>query len=169
MRRTFDPTARPLRRLCVGAALWAAALGLAACGESAEERLERVSRELAGVRAGLASAQQQTKQREQAFERAKTELEQARSAQREAELALAEAENRVDLHGVDDLIFRLVQERLLEDSDLERVAIRATVARGVVTLDGQVPSATLRDRALGIAQTTPGVSRVSDSIRVEER
>ena len=157
------------RRAARRALLVAAALALGSCGESPEQRLERVSLELEGVRSAALRAQQHAQQREQSFERAKAELEQARKAQREAELALAEAESRVDLRGVDDLIFRLVQERLLEDKDLEGVAIRASVARGVVTLEGEVPSASLRERALGIAQTTTGVSRVRDSIRVEAR
>ncbi len=151
------------------AGLLALVCALAACGEDPEERLERVSQELAGVRAALDRAQQRSQEKEQAFERAKGELEDARRALHEAELELAQAETRVDLRGLDDLIFRLVQERLLDDGDLERVAIRASVARGVVTLEGAVPSAALRDRALGIAQTTPGVSRVRDSIRIEKR
>jgi osmotically-inducible protein OsmY len=143
-----------------------AALAAAACGESPEERLERVTRELADVRAAHAQAEQRTAERERVFERDRQELEAARRAEREAELALAEAEKRVDLRGLDDLIFRLVQERLLDDEDLERAAIRARVERGVVTLEGSAPSAALRDRAIGIAQTTAGVSRVKDSIRV---
>jgi hypothetical protein len=82
-----------------------AGFALAACGESPEERLERVTRELAGVRASLARAEQLRAEREQSFERAKQELEVARGAEREAALALAEAEQRVDLRGLDDLTF----------------------------------------------------------------
>jgi osmotically-inducible protein OsmY len=73
----------------------------------------------------------------------------------------------VDRSATDDVLFRTVQKRLLEDDDLSNVAIAARVSKGVVTLSGSVPNAKLRDRALEIARTTPGAGHVESRIEVQ--
>ena len=79
---------------------------------------------------------------------------------------LAQREAVVNRSATDAVIFRAVQKRLLEDDDLSEVAIAARVSKGVVTLSGSVPNAKLRDRALEIARTTPGVGGVESVIEV---
>lgn len=52
------------------------------------------------------------------------------------------------------------------DDALEHVDVDVKVNKNVVTISGDVPSATLRDRVLRIARETEGVSRVVDRMRV---
>lgn len=52
------------------------------------------------------------------------------------------------------------------DDALEHVDVDVKVNRNVVTITGDVPSTTLRDRVLRIARETEGVSRVVDRMRV---
>ncbi|MFI5216583.1 MAG: BON domain-containing protein [Candidatus Limnocylindria bacterium] len=60
----------------------------------------------------------------------------------------------------------MIQKQLLDDDDLEEVAISARVEHGVVTLSGVVPEAELRERAVKLAESVPGVVSVQDRIQV---
>ena len=101
-----------------------------------------------------------------AFDSAEQALAEARATLREAEARVADAEQQVGRHAQDPVLFRLVQKRLLEDGDLEDVAIVASVDEGVVTLSGQVPDANQRDRAVELARSIPGVVSVDSRIHV---
>ena len=100
------------------------------------------------------------------MEQARAALEEALGEQGEAEVRLAEAQSQVSLYATDDVLFRTIQKRLLEDGSLEGVAISAQVQDGVVLLAGDVPDEELRDRALEIARSVPGSLAVESRIRV---
>ncbi|MCG8591525.1 MAG: BON domain-containing protein [Proteobacteria bacterium] len=151
---------------------WFLATALAATvavGCSTDERqaeLEAASAELAEARAERQEMLERVAERRAAAEAAAQEL-----AAAEAELAavderLTAAVHRVDEHATDGLLFRSVQRQLLEDAALEDVAIAASVENGVVTLAGIVANADQRDRALEIANATPGVVRVEERIQI---
>ena len=72
----------------------------------------------------------------------------------------------MSLSATDDVLFRTVQSRLLEDDELESVAISAIVKEGVVTLSGVVPGTELREHALEIVRSTPGVASVESQIEL---
>ena len=57
----------------------------------------------------------------------------------------------------DAALFRSVQRRLLDDEELEDLAVAAEAAKGVITLRGTVPDQETRARAEEIARATPGV------------
>ena len=63
------------------------------------------------------------------------------------------------------LLFRAVQQRLLEDDQLDSVAVAATVSDGVVVLSGSVEDADQRDRAVAITREIPGVEGVESRIQ----
>lgn len=148
------------------------ALGLvlaAGCGgDDREARLQVATQAVTEARERVEEARQAVADKEAAVEQAEAELFEAREELREAKLSLGEAEAQVDLHATDALLFRAVQKRLLEDRRLENVGVAARVRQGVVTLSGRVPDASLRDRALDVARTTPGVSEVRSEIEVEK-
>jgi osmotically-inducible protein OsmY len=148
------------------ALLLALALGVGCGGDPEEKRLAELGQELGALREGLAESRALVGEREAAAKAAQDALAQARSALRESESRIAQIEKEIGAHASDDVLFRLVQKRLLEDDTLESVAIKARVERGVVTLSGVVPKAKLRDRALEIAQGVPGVVSVQDRIEV---
>jgi osmotically-inducible protein OsmY len=140
---------------------------LACGGSDPEANLEQASRAVEEARAEVAKDREAVQALESEVQEAQQRLADARSVLREAESELARRETAVDRSATDDVLFRTVQKRLLEDDDLSNVAIAARVSKGVVTLSGSVPNAKLRDRALEIARTTPGAGNVESRIEVQ--
>jgi osmotically-inducible protein OsmY len=139
----------------------AAVLALAACGgNEAEEELEEASRGLAKAREAVGEARREVEERQAEVKAAQEELAAAREGLREAQEQLSGFEAKVDLSATDVVLFRSVQKRLLDDGALEDVAIAARVDKGAVSLSGTVPDAELRDRAVEIVRSTPGVTSV---------
>ena len=129
------------------AAISAGAL-LLGCGSSDPEvDLERASKAADETRSEVEIAAEKVKQREADVKQAQAKLVEARAALRKIEEELAKREAKVDRSATDEVLFRAVQKRLLEDGDLASVAIAAHVNNGLVTLSGNVPDAKLRDRA----------------------
>ncbi len=156
-----------MRSIWILVGLGTALVALACGGSDQEANLEQASQALAEARAQVAKDQESVQVRESEAQEAQKRLADARSALREAESELARRESAVDRSATDDLLFRTVQKRLLEDDDLSNVAIAARVSKGVVTLSGSVPNAKLRDRALEIARETPGAGNVESRIEVQ--
>lgn len=162
------------RRRRVGGALALAALltlgGLGGCGggDSEVEKLMAASEELARAQEELARAEEEVQKAEAAFEEAQAALDAARARASEARQAVADAEAQVDQQATDDVIFRAVQLRLLEDRRLRNRAVRAEVDGGIVTLTGRVRTREEAERALEIARQTPGVRDVTSRLEVFE-
>jgi len=155
------------RRRAVRLAPLFAALVLAACGgDSERERLERAAKALSAAQHDVARAREDVAAKQAEADAANASLEAARSRLADAESRLASASSSEDLRVSDDVIFRSVQERLLEDRRLRDVAVRAAVTQGTVVLSGRVPDEKLRERALEIARDTPGVVNVDSQIEV---
>jgi osmotically-inducible protein OsmY len=153
-----------LKAILVGLAT---ALAVLACGGSDPEvDLEQASQAVEEARVQVEKARETVETRESEVKEAEERLSEARSALREAESEFAQREAVVNRSATDAVLFRAVQKRLLEDGDLSKVAIAARVSKGVVTLFGSVPNAKLRDQAVEIARTTPGVSSVESRIEV---
>lgn len=156
--------ARFLPLLLAGALLCAAPL--AGCGDSEEAKIEALTKELGTLREGLAESRAQVAEREATAKTAQDALATARGEQRESERRIAEIEKELGTHATDPVLFRMVQKELLDDDDLEDVAISARVERGVVTLSGVVDEEKLRERAVKLAESVPGVVSVQDRIQV---
>ena len=141
-------------------------VALAGCGSDPEADLEQASQAVEEARAKVEEARETVEARESEVKEAQQRLAEARSVLREAESEFAQREALVDRSATDAVLFRAVQKRLLEDDDLSEVAIAARVSKGVVTLSGSVPDAKLRDQAVEVARTTPGVGSVESRIEV---
>ena len=68
--------------------------------------------------------------------------------------------------GSDDAIERDVKNKLAADPELHAADVDVDVEDGVVTLSGHLDTAELRDKAVRIAQTVVGVTRVTDELGV---
>lgn len=66
----------------------------------------------------------------------------------------------------DEALTALVQSRFGDDASLKGASIEVTAKDGVLLLDGAVPTAAAKQRALSIARGTDGVVQVVDRIRV---
>jgi osmotically-inducible protein OsmY len=131
-----------------------------------EEALRKASAALAEREAVLEGARAELELSEAAAASAEEARERAVQAVRDAEQRKRAAEDEVAEHASDDVLFRTVQRRLLEERALDGVAIAAEVSGRVVTLSGTVHDAELRDLAVSLAAETPGVADVRSQIRV---
>jgi len=151
------------------AMLAAAALPLVvlACGEpDPEKALEEASAELASAREVLAAADGDINELRARMRELETQLTDAERVRREAQRHVNEAETLVTERASDDVLFRAVQRRLLEDSKLADAAVTARVSSRVVTLTGEVANDALRKRAIAVAEAAPGVAQVVSELRV---
>lgn len=151
----------------IGFALLAALLAFACSGSDPEADLADATNALAKARAEFEQAEKTVATRETEVDEAKQRLVLARTALREVESRLRERETAVTQTATDDVLFRAVQMRLLEDDRLENAAIAASVSGGSVTLSGTVANGKQRDRAIAVAKETPGVARVESRIEVQ--
>ena len=166
MSRIRNERARAPARARFRACLVAGLLALS-CGANDEEaRLEALNQELGSLREALPELRDRITNREAAAQSAQDELADARGRLRKSEKRIAEIEKEIGSQATDPLLFRMVQTQLLEDDELENVAITARVERGVVTLSGVVPKEDLRDRAVKLAESVPGVVSVQNRIQV---
>jgi hyperosmotically inducible protein len=67
----------------------------------------------------------------------------------------------------DGAITTTVKTKLVADSGLKGFGISVTTFKGQVTLSGEVKSASERKKAVKIAQTTKGVRKVVNKIKVQ--
>jgi len=147
----------------------ALSLGLAACGEpDPEEALEEASAELARAREVLTEAEGDVDGIRAKMRELEEKLADSERVRREAERHVNEAEALVTERASDDVLFRAVQRRLLEDPELADVAVTAGVASRVVTLRGVVATEALRERAVAVAKAAPGVAKVIDELQTSQ-
>lgn len=150
------------------------AIGLVSCvwilacgGDDPLAELEAAHEAVAEARLEVEEAEQEVEERRAAVQAAERELAEAEGELEAARDRLAAKESQVDLTASDAALFRTIQKRLLEDDELEDVAISARIDRGIAFLYGRVPSAELRDHAVEIAESTPGISSVESRIELE--
>ncbi len=137
-----------------------------ACGEDPEERFRDAIETLETAQEAEEQARSRVAERQEEADAAHRRLVDAQAELVEAESGVAEAQQTLAALATDDVLFRAVQSRLLEDRSLRDVAVAARVDAGVVTLSGSVPSAELAARARELAAATPGVIGVRSQIAV---
>jgi osmotically-inducible protein OsmY len=144
--------------------LMLAVLAGSGCGD---DGLEAVSAQLTEIESEVDQARIEVERRDAEASQAGDALERAREALEEAEQRFADASERVAKAASDAVVFRAVQQRLLDDGDLEGVAISARVQRRTVTLEGSVPSEALKLRAQEVASGATGVETVINQITID--
>jgi len=142
------------------------ALGLACAEPDPEAALEEASAELETARSELSGADAGVREIRHKMRELEEQLADAERIRREAQRYVSEAEALVTERASDDVLFRAVQRRLLEDSALADAAVTAHVSARIVTLRGEVGSARLRERAVEVAAKAPGVSEVVSELEV---
>jgi len=79
---------------------------------------------------------------------------------------LAPAQPPTPPHSDDEALAALVQSRWSAEPDLKALSIQATAKDGVLLVDGTLPTAAAKQRALSVARGTEGVIQVIDRVRV---
>jgi osmotically-inducible protein OsmY len=157
----------PVLWLAVLFALSTLLLAAAGCGgDSQEQELQEATAAVVAKQEAVKEAREEVDARQQVVDEARKELEAAESELRIREQALREAESQVGLKATDATLFRSVQRRILDDPDLDDLAIAVQVTKGVVSLQGEVPDEDARARAEEIARETPGVVNVENRVEV---
>jgi osmotically-inducible protein OsmY len=158
----------PVLSLAVLFALSTLLFAAAGCGDdSQEQELKEATAAVVAAQQAVEKAREEVDARRQVVDEAQKELEAAESELRSQEQALREAESRVDRKATDAALFRSVQRRLLDDQELDEVAIAVQVTQGVVVLRGSVPDEKVRARAEETARATPGVVALENRIELE--
>lgn len=165
MSRPQSPAPAPV--LAALFALCTLILLVASCGGGSQEKeLEQATALVVEKQKAVEEARQEVDARQAAVDEAREALEEAKAELRSREQALRDAKSKVGLKATDTTLFRSVQRNLLEDEELEGVAIAVRVTEGVVTLEGTVPEEEDRARAEEVARSTPGVVNLENRIEV---
>jgi osmotically-inducible protein OsmY len=135
-------------------------------GDSQEQELEEATAAVVEMQKAVQETRQTVDARQQAVDEARKELEAAKSELESREAALRESKARVGLKATDATLFRSVQRNLLDDEELDDLAIAVQASKGVITLLGSVPDEDARARAEEVALATPGVVGVENRIEV---
>jgi osmotically-inducible protein OsmY len=69
-------------------------------------------------------------------------------------------------HSDDEALTALVQSRLSAEPALKAASIQVTAKAGVLLLDGTLPTATAKQRAIALARGTEGVIQIIDKLSV---
>lgn len=142
------------------------ALALACGSDDTAEKLAEANERVRRVEREVEAARRSVEREGTEVEAAQQELAHAWEKLAAAKERLAEAREEVAGVADDAYVFRSVQSALLEDPELESLAISARVRNGVVTLDGRVSAKAQRERAEEIAAGTAGVVKVENRITV---
>lgn len=140
---------------------------LAGCEESPEERYREAADELQEAREEVAETAETVEERREKLAEMEQELAEAEQRLAEAREQLVQAREQAAQLVTDDILFRTIQEALLEDERFEEAAIAVGVQNRVVTLSGTVQDQETRRAALETAREQPGVRDVRSNIRVE--
>jgi osmotically-inducible protein OsmY len=156
-----------------GTAIALLALFALGCGESRQEKFDRALRVAESAQEAVESARKEVAENEARFEKAseaareaEDDLGAARGKLDAAQSSLAGARAEVAKWADDASVFRVVQQRLLEDGELDDAAVSARVEQGVAVLEGNVATEAERDRAIAIARETPGIAEVQSRLTV---
>ncbi len=162
-------TKRTLRspvRTAALALLSAVVLGVLSCESSEEAEFRKASQALRDARSRVDAGRTALEEAERDVHEASTRLAATKKKMDEANQALKKAEARIDRAATDEVLFRSLQRALLDDRGLSDAAITVRVEDRVVTLGGQAGTPELRDRALQLVRSTPGVRSVVDQIHL---
>lgn len=144
------------------AATLAAALLLSGCGKPAPES------ELAEAGEALGEATTELTGLNTRIEETEMLLGELRAERRKQRDTVRTLEQRLEARATDVAIFRAVQTTLLNDEQLQEVAITVDVEDKAVTLDGVVRTKEEAGRAINLSKQVAGVASVASRIRVDD-
>lgn len=140
---------------------------LSACGDDAQKRYDRATDALQHAREQRDDAQQAVQKKQKELNKLQAKQDQAQQRLDEARKQLKAAEKSVNESVNDEVLFRTLQRKLLDDGNFGNSAIAVGVSDRVVTLTGSVPDQATHDKALKIANKQSGVKEVVDFLEIE--
>lgn len=152
---TFRSAAGPLATVLV------TALVLAGCGKPAPET------QLVAAGEALGEATTELSDLDTRIEQTEILLDDLRAERRKQRDTVRTLEQRLEARATDVAIFRAVQTTLLNDEELQEVAITVDVEDKAVTLGGVVRTKEEAARAVSLSKQVAGVAGVVPRLRVD--
>lgn len=145
------------------------AVMLSACGDDTQKRYDRATEALQQAQAQLDDAQQAVQKKQKELDALRAKQDKAQQRLEDARKQVQEAKDNVNKNVNDEVLFRTLQRKLLDESRFGGAAIAVGVSKRVVTLTGRVPDKATHDAALKIANNQSGVKEVVDFLVVEDQ
>ncbi len=139
---------------------------LAGCGDPGEAAYGDASTHVREAEQAVRRGEKALAASERNVQLALERAERARKGLIDARRDLARAEGRLGEAATDEVLFRVIQRRLLDDKALRQTAISVRVDRGSVSLYGRVSDEKLRARAGDAVARARGVRSVENLIEV---
>jgi osmotically-inducible protein OsmY len=131
----------------------------AGCSESPQEKYNDALDHLSDVKEQAHDAQEEVTSAKKKLSKAKDQLKTARQKVKKAQQQVAQVVS-------DDVLFRALQKKMLDNDTFSDAAISVSVANRVVTLNGSVPDQDTKHKAGQIAQQQTGVAKVKNQLEV---
>lgn len=140
---------------------------VSACGDDAQQRYDRATEALAEAREQRSEAMDAMQDKEKELEEYQDNLNESEERLQEAREQLQAAEAKVNASVNDEVLFRTLQRKLLNEDRFGDAAIAVGVADRVVTLTGTVPDKATHKAAIKTAEGQSGVEEVVDFLEIE--
>lgn len=144
--------------------LGAAAVG--GCSESPQDKYNDATQKLQKAKQARQQAQRTLEDKQKELAQARKDVQAAQKGLQQAQHDVMQAEQVVNRNVDDEVLFRSIQRKLLNQKTFDNSAISVSVKNRVVTLGGTVPDAQTRKKALQTAHSQPGVQKVVDALQV---
>lgn len=140
---------------------------VAGCGSDAQQRYDRATEALADARERREEAQERVQEKQEELNELQANLDESEERLEKARENMREAEAKVKESVNDQVLFRTIQRKLLDEDKFDESAIAVGVSDRVVTLTGTVPDKSTHKAAMKIAKNQSGVEEVVDFLEIE--
>lgn len=141
-------------------------LMMSGCGNDAQERYDDATEALEKARESRNEARENLQAKQDELQALQDKLNKAEEKLEDAREDLRQAEANVNKNVTDEVLFRSIQRKLLNEERFGEAAISVGVSDRVVTLTGTVPDARTHKAALKVASGQSGVKEVVDFLEV---
>lgn len=153
-------------RFTVIVCLMLTALFVVGCSQSPQEKYNDAMSKLSDAKKDRDKAKDKVKDARQQVQDDQDKLDKAQAKLDKANQKVASANQAVDKVVNDDVLFRTLQKKLLDDDTFSDSAISVGVSHRVVTLTGTVPDQDTRKRATKVVRNQAGVASVNNQLQV---
>ena len=160
-------TQRPSRFIVI-ACLMLAALIVAGCSESPQEKYNDATSHLNDAKKARKQAQDKVADAREKVQDARKNLREAQDKLQQARQKVISATQAVNKTVNDEVLFRTLQKKLLDNDEFSKAAISVGVDKRVVTLPGTVPDEKTHKQAVQAVRNQPGVASVNDQLQVSD-
>lgn len=139
---------------------------IAGCSETPLEAYRDAVDALADTKEAVSGQKAEVKSLQQRLDRLRDNLQEAEQALEADRKAMAQARQNAAEHASDEVLFHVIQNKLLHDDRFKQAVITVGVDNGRVTLTGVVPDQSTRKAALELSAGQPGVVDVVSKLTV---